>query len=438
MTQHGAAGILHTTPHPYNVADIRAEFPALARTKGGRPTVYFDNPAGTQVPRTVIDRMGQAMAHTNANLGGLFDVSIEAEGAVLAAHAAAAEFVNARSPEEVFFGQNMTTLTFAMSRSIGHTLQPGDEIVLSCMDHDANVAPWLMMAEERGVTVRWLEFSPETFEFDLDDLRDVVGPSTRLVAVCYASNITGTINDVAAIARIAHEVGAWCYVDAVQFALHGLIDVQAIDCDFLVCSGYKFYGPHYGLFYGRRELLEQLPAYKVRPASDDLPWKFVTGTTNREQLAGMHAAIDYIKSVGDRFGNAGPAADGRARLAAGLTAMKQHENTLTSRLIGGILSVPGTRILGISDPAALDRRVSTVSFVMDGLPSLEIERFMAARGYQVWSGHNYAIELVGHLGLLETGGGVRVGPVHYNTVEEVDGFVEALRTLATKSESASF
>ncbi len=416
-------------PLPYNVADVRAAFPALARTRNGRAVVFFDNPAGTQVPRMVIDRMGQAMAHANANLGGLFDGSIEAEAAVRAAHAAAAEFVHARTPEEIFFGQNMTTLTFAMSRSIGRTLQPGDEIVLSRMDHDANVAPWLMMAEERGVVVRWLDFSPANFEFDLDDLRRVVGPRTRLVAVCYASNITGTINNVAGIARIAHEAGAWCYVDAVQFALHGLIDVQAIDCDFLVCSGYKFYGPHYGLFYGRRELLERLPAYKVRPASDELPWKFVTGTTNREQLAGMHAAMDYIKSVGDRFGDAGPEADGRARLKAGLGAMKQHEDALTHRLIEGILSVDGTRILGISDTAALARRVSTVSFVLEGVASVAIERFMAERGVQVWSGHNYAVELVGRLGLLESGGGVRVGPVHYNTVDEVDSFVESLREL---------
>jgi cysteine desulfurase family protein (TIGR01976 family) len=407
------------------VADVRGAFPALARA-----AVYFDNPAGTQVPQMVIDRMGKAMAHANANLGGLFEVSIEAEAAVMAAHEAAAEFVNARSVEEVFFGQNMTTLTFAMSRSIGRMLQPGDEIVLSRMDHDANVAPWLMMAEERGVVVRWFDFSPETFEFDLDDLRRVVGPRTRLVAVCYASNITGTINDVAGIARIAHEVGAWCYVDAVQFALHGLIDVRAIDCDFLVCSGYKFYGPHYGLCYGRRELLERLPAYKVRPAADELPWKFVTGTTNREQLAGMHAAIDYIKSVGERFGDAGPGADGRALLAAGLGAMQRHEHALTWRLIEGILSVKGTRILGISDKAAAARRVSTVSFVLDGVASVDIERFMAARGFQVWSGHNYAIELVGRLGLLESGGGVRVGPVHYNTVDEVDRFVAALLIVA--------
>ena len=430
MTAPDAGGILRSAPLPYDLAHIRAEFPALARTKNGRPTVYFDNPAGTQVPQMVIDRMGHAMAHNNANLGGLFDVSIAAEEAVMAAHVAAAEFVNARGPEEVFFGQNMTTLTFAMSRSIGQMLQPGDEIVLSRMDHDANVAPWLMMAAERGVTVRWFDFSPETFEFDPDDLRSSVSPRTRVVAVCYASNITGTINDIARIARIAHEVGAWCYVDAVQFALHGLIDVQAIECDFLVCSGYKFYGPHYGLFYGRRALLERLPAYKVRPASDELPWKFVTGTTNREQLAGMHAAMDYIKSVGDRFGNAGPDGNGRARLAAGLGAMKQHEDALTRQLIEGILSVHGTRILGISDPASLKRRVSTVSFTLDGVASVEIERFMAERGYQVWSGHNYAIELVGRLGLLESGGGVRVGPVHYNTHEEVESFIVSLQQLA--------
>ena len=417
-------------PKPYDVAEIRAAFPALARLKNNRPVTYFDNPAGTQMPQMVIDRMVHAMSHANANLGGLFDVSIEAEAAALAAHAAAAEFVNARSPDEVFFGQNMTTLTFAMSRSIGRTLQPGDEIVLSRMDHDANISPWLMLAEERGAVIKWFDFSPETFEFDLNDLRSVVGPRTRLVAVGYASNVTGTVNDIAGITKIAHEVGAWCYVDAVQFALHGLIDVQALDCDFLVCSAYKFYGPHYGLFYGKRELLESLTAYKVRPAADDLPWKFVTGTTNREELAGVHGAIDYIRSVGDRFGNAAAGADPRARLAAGLAVMKRHEDALALRLIDGILGVRGARILGISDPAAIARRVSTVSFVLHGTPSVDIERFMAGRGYQVWSGHNYGIEPVGHLGLLQSGGGLRVGPVHYNSPEEVDGFIEALHECA--------
>jgi cysteine desulfurase family protein (TIGR01976 family) len=417
----------------YDVEAVRARFPALARTKNGKPIAYFDNPAGTQVSQLVVDRMVHAMLHANANIGGLFDVSVEAEEAALAAHAAAAEFLNAREIEEVFFGQNMTSLTFAMSRSIGRLLKAGDEIVLSRMDHDANISPWLMMAEERGVVVKWLDFSPESFEFDLDALRSIVGPRTRLVAVCYASNITGTINDVAAIARIAHEVGAWCYVDAVQFAAHGLIDVQAIDCDFLVCSGYKFYGPHYGLFYGKRALLEELTAYKVRPASDELPWKFVTGTTNREELAGIHGAIDYIKWVGERFGDGGANAGGRAVLEAGLAAMKRHDDMLAARLIDGISSVRGTRILGISDAAAMARRVSTVSFVMDGVASVDIERFMAGRGFQVWSGHNYAIELVGRLGLLESGGGVRVGPVHYNTAGEVDGFVAALAEMADRA-----
>lgn len=418
---------------PYDVEQVRAAFPGLRRMHDGRPAAHLDNPAGTQVPQMVIDRMGHAMAHGNANLGGSFELSVAAEAAVLAAHAAAAEFVNAGDPAEVFFGQNMTTLTFAMSRSIGRTLQHGDEIVLSRMDHDANVAPWLMVAEERGAVVKWLDFSPETFEFDMDDLRRLVGKRTRVVAVCYASNITGTINDVTEITRIAHEAGAWSYIDAVQFAPHGLIDVQAIGCDFLVCSGYKFYGPHYGLFYGRRAVLESLTAYKVRPAANALPWKFVTGTTNREALAGMHAAIDYIRSVGDRFGNGGPELDGRVRLAAGLSAMRGHDGMLASRLIEGIRGVRGTRILGISDPAAMARRVSTVSFTLDGASSAKIERFMAARGYQVWSGHNYGIEPVRRLGLLESGGGVRVGPVHYNTVAEIDGFVGALDEYARGS-----
>lgn len=410
----------------YDVERVRTAFPALTRETDGRPVVFLDNPAGTQVSGLVLDRMRDAMVNRNANLGGSFQSSIAAGTLVDEAHAAVAEFVNARDPAEVFFGQNMTTLTFAMSRSIGRMMVPGDEIVLSRMDHDANVSPWLMVAEERGAVVKWLDFSPQTFEFDLDDLRAVVTPRTKIVAVCYASNITGTINDVAGISRIAHEAGAWSYIDAVQFAPHGLIDVQAIDCDFLVCSAYKFYGPHYGLFWGRREILEALTPYKVRPARDQLPFRFVTGTINREQLAGVHGAIEYIRSVGDQFGGLNNAGSGRTCLAAGLSAMKRHDDMLAQRLIDGILTVPGTRILGISDPAAIERRVSTVSFMLKGTPSIEIERFMAARNIQVWSGHNYGIEPVQRLGLLDHGGGVRVGPVHYNTVAEIDCVVTAL------------
>lgn len=404
----------------YDVQEVRRQFPGLARQRGGSPAAFLDNPAGTQVPLSVVDRMAAAMLHTNSNLGGYFDTSLEAGELVANAHRAAATLVNAAETGEVFFGQNMTTLTFAMSRSIGSLLREGDEIVLSRMDHDANVAPWLMLAEDEGLVVRWLDFSPDTFEFDLADLKALMTERTRLVAVCYASNVTGTINDIAGISKIAHEAGAFVYVDAVQYAPHGLIDVQALGCDFLVCSAYKFFGPHYGIFWGRREVLDRLRAYKVRAASNDLPWRFTTGTTNREALAGVHAAIDYIAGL-SRFDAAVPASAGlREKLGSGFRVMKQYDDMLTLRLIDGLKPFNRVRILGITDPNAIARRVSTVSFFIEEASSAEVVKSMAADGIQVWSGHNYGLEPNRQLGILDRGGGIRVGPVHYNTAAEID------------------
>lgn len=410
----------------YDVHEVRQHFPGLARERGGSPVAFLDNPAGTQVPRSVVDRMADAMLHTNGNLGGYFDTSVEAGELVAEAHRAAATLVNAAEAGEVFFGQNMTTLTFAMSRSIGSLLEEGDEIILTRMDHDANVAPWLMLAEDRGLVVRWLDFSPETFEFDLADLRALMSARTRLVAVCYASNVTGTINDIAGISAIAREAGALVYVDAVQYAPHGLIDVQTLGCDFLVCSAYKFFGPHYGIFWGRREVLDRLHAYKVRAASNDLPWRFTTGTTNREALAGVHAAIDYMADL-SRFDPAVPASAGlREKLASGFRVTKQHDDVLTQRLIDGLRPFNRVRILGITDPVAIGRRVSTVSFFIEEAPSDEVVKAMAADGIQVWSGHNYGLEPNRRLGILDRGSGIRVGPVHYNTPEEIDRVVRAV------------
>lgn len=411
----------------YDVTQVRANFPALQREQDGRPIVFFDNPAGTQVPRCVVERMNAAMFERNANLGGAFGTSIAAQQLVDDAHRAGELFVNAQEPGEVFFGQSMTALTFAMSRMITAEFAPGDEIILTRMDHDANIAPWLMAAEDRGLTVRWLDFSEETFEFDLNDLEQIVSGRTRLIAFNYASNVTGTINDVAGAARIARECGAQLFVDAVQFAPHGLIDVAALGCDYLVCSAYKFFGPHYAMCWGARERLEALRAYKVRAVSDALPGRFTTGTTNREELAGVHAAIEYIAQLGDSFGE--PAgSDLRSRLRAGYSAMKAYEDGLTGRLIDGLLGIAKVRILGITDPASFTRRVSTVSFVAEGVPASQIARELAGSGIQVWDGHNYALEIYRKLHLLESGG-VRIGPVHYNTVEEVDRTLQWLEQL---------
>ncbi len=409
----------------YDIDRIRTSFPALQRDLNGQPIVFFDNPAGTQVPRSVVERMNQAMFYKNANLGGSFATSMAAQQLVEEAHRAGELFVNAPHSGEVFFGQSMTTLTFGMSRTICADFEPGDEIILTRMDHDANVAPWLMAAEDRGLVVRWLDFSEESFEFDLNDLRRLVSGRTRLIAFSYASNVTGTINDVAGAAQIARDCGAQLFVDAVQYAPHGLIDVAALGCDYLVCSAYKFFGPHYGMLWGRRDRLQALRAYKVRAVSDELPGRFTTGTTNREQLAGVHAAIDYLVELGSSYGRpAGP--DLRSRLAAGYEAMKDYEDKLTQRLIEGLLTMRGVRVLGITDPANFSRRVSTVSFVADGISAPEIATALSREGIQVWDGHNYALEIYRKLGLLEAGGGVRIGPVHYNTAEEVDRALERL------------
>lgn len=421
----------------YDVEAIRAEFPGLERRENSEPVVFFDNPAGTQIARRAIARMVEAMTSANANLGGAFGTSIEAGARVRAAHEAAADFVNATSPEEIFFGQSMTALTFALSRALGREFAPGDEIVLTRMDHDGNVTPWQMMAEERGLNVRWLDFSPETFEYDLASLHRALGPRTRLVAVNHASNVTGTLNDVAAITRAAKAAGALVYVDAVQSAPHVPIDVQALGCDFLVCSAYKFYGPHYAIAWGRRELLERLTAYKVRAASSALPFKFVNGTTNREALAGILGAIEHFEWVGRAHGDAGPSATRRAAIVAGASAMRVYDRGLARRLIVGLQRIPGLCVLGLTREEDLERRVPTVSFDLDGHDPAAVARFMAARGINLWSGHNYGVEPVTRLGLLAKGGVVRVGPTHYNTAAEIDRFLDTLdQYLASNSKSA--
>ncbi|MGJ3646985.1 cysteine desulfurase-like protein [Sphingomonas sp. GlSt437] len=416
----------------YDIDAVRANFPALSRKIDGKSIAFLDNPAGTQVPRAVVERMTDAMFNKNANLGGSFSTSLAAEQLVADAHRAAELFLGAPNAGEVFLGQSMTTLTFAMSRTICADFAPGDEIILTRMDHDANVAPWLMAAEDRGLTVHWLDFSEDSFEFDLGDLRALITERTRLIAFNYASNVTGTINDVAGAARIARECGAQLYVDAVQFAPHGLVDVAALGCDYLVCSAYKFFGPHYAVLWGRRERLQALRAYKVRAVGDALPGRFTTGTTNREELAGVHAAIDYLAQLGDDYGT--PAAtDLRSRLAAGYRAMKDYEDGLTRRLIDGLQSLKGVRVLGITDPANFSRRVSTVSFTTQNIAAAEIASALAREGIQVWDGHNYALEIYRKLGLLDTGGGVRIGPVHYNTIAEVDRTLERLDQLIRTS-----
>lgn len=413
-----------------DLARIRAQFPSLAEADNGQPRLYFDNPAGTQVPQSVADRMADCLLHKSANIGGYFRTSQLADEVAAEARAAMADFVNAPSPDEIIFGQNMTSITFHVSRSIGRHLQPGDEIILSRMEHDANVEPWKLLARDHGLEVRWLPFDVDSFEFDLAKLDGLLTSKTKLICVGGASNLTGTINDVEAICSRAREAGAWSYIDAVQSAPHVATDVRKIGCDFFVCSAYKFFGPHQGILWGRREVLESLEPYKVRPAPSELPWCFESGTQSHEGMAGTAATVDYFAWIGETMSAAGNAADGRRqRLTAGLDLLFDYEQALAQRLVGGLQEIRGVTVQGISDPEAMHRRVPTVAFTHDRIAPATIARSLAERNIFVWSGHNYAVEVARSLGILDAGGAVRIGAVHYNTADEIDSVLNALEDI---------
>lgn len=416
----------------FPIAAIRDQFPALALTDDGRSRVYFDNPAGTQVPQRVIDRVTETLVQANANLGGPFRTSNAADAVLDAARSAMADMLHAGSPDEIVFGNNMTSLTLHLSRALAERFGPGDEIVLSRMDHDANVMPWVLMARDRGMTVRWMEFDVEAYAFAEDALDRVLSERTKLVAVGYASNCTGTINDVTALSAKAHAAGALIFVDAVQLAPHRPIDVQAIGCDFLVCSAYKFFGPHVGVLWGRSSLLEDIVPYKVRPAGDAAPDKFETGTQNHEGIAGVLGAVEYFKAIGAEMVpeevTAGHADKGRetALVHGALDWLARYEDGLTKQLIDGLADLPAVTVRGITGANALHRRVPTVSITVDGHKPSDLAASLAAENIFVWAGHNYAIEPIACLGLQESGGVLRIGLAHYNTAQEVDRLLAAL------------
>jgi cysteine desulfurase family protein (TIGR01976 family) len=406
---------------------IRAQFPSLAETDDGRPRVYLDNPAGTQVPQIVADRMADCLLHRSANIGGYFRTSELAGAVAEEARQAMVDFLNAPSPDEIIFGQNMTSLTLHLARSIGPQFEPGDEIILSRMDHDANVEPWRLMARDCGLEVRYLSFDTTTFEFDLAELDALLNDRTRLVCVGGASNLTGTINDIKTICAKAREAGAWSFIDAVQSAPHIVSDVQDFGCDFFVSSAYKFFGPHQGILWGRREVLEQLQPYKVRPAPDTLPWCFETGTQSHESMAGTAAAVDYFAWIGTEM--AGSKGTRRDAICSALGLLFDYERELADKLVHGLTRIDGVRVLGITDEAAMSRRVPTVSFVHDRHAPSQIAKALADRNIFAWSGHNYALELARVLDIEKSGGGVRIGPVHYNTPTELDVLLSALEEI---------
>jgi cysteine desulfurase family protein (TIGR01976 family) len=375
-----------------------------------------------------MDAVQSYFLNSNANTCGAFATSRSNDAIIASARAAMADFVNC-DKDEIVFGQNMTTITFALSRAIGRELNSGDEIVVTTLDHDANVAPWRALAE-RGVVIRQVDIRESDCTLDLEDLKRKITAKTKLVAVGYASNAVGTINPVAEITKLAHAAGALMFVDAVHYAPHGPIDVRALDCDFLVCSPYKFFGPHMGTLYGKREHLLRFRPYKVRPAPDSLPDRWETGTQVQELIAGIGAAVDYLAELGMRCDPA--AKDRRSALLAAYCATRQHEMALLSRLVQGLLAIPGLRLFGISDPKQFHHRCSTVSLRLANYTPTEIASFLGERGIFTWDGNYYALNLTERLGVEVIGGLLRIGLVHYNTLEEVDRLLAALQDIAAR------
>ena len=417
----------------FDVEALRRRFPALAIEDGGRPVALFDGPGGTQVPDTVIAAVADYYRTSNANHDGPFLTSRRSDARVHEAHVAIADLLGAATPGEIKFGANMTSLTFHVSRSIAATMQPGDEIVVTILDHEGNVGPWKAVAADRGLVVRTVDVRPDDVTLDLDSLDAVLGPRTRLVAVGWASNAVGTINPVAEIVRRAHAVGAWTYLDAVHAAPHLPIDVRAVGTDFLACSTYKFFGPHAGVLYGRAEVLEALPAYKLRPATD----RFETGTGNFEGLAGVTAAVEYLADIGTAYGDAPPPAGRRERVVAGMTAIRRYEMGVFGRLIDGLEAIPGVTLYGITDRSRFDERTPTAAMRLDGIAPRAVAEALGDEGIAVWDGDFYATGLIERLGLLDRGGVVRIGLTHYNTAAEVDRLLEALGRIATGSRPAT-
>jgi cysteine desulfurase family protein (TIGR01976 family) len=422
--------VTSTLQTPEIIADldstwVRAQFPSLQQQVNGHPAIFFDGPAGTQVPQQVIDAITGYLLNSNANNCGAFATSKRTDETIAEARMAMADFLNCSS-KEITFGPNMTTLTFAFSRGIARDLKPGDEIVVTLLDHDANFAPWLAL-EELGVVVRKVDIHESDCTLNMDDLRSKINSRTRLVAVGYAANAVGTLNDVQEVVRLAHQAGALAFIDAVHYAPHGPIDVRALDCDFLACSTYKFFGPHIGVMYGKADLLKQFRPYKVRPQYDSLPDRWETGTQNHECLAGVTAAVDYLAALGRQVSPG--ISSRREALQAAYAAIQKHERTLLITLISGLLEIPGLKFYGIPDPARFDQRVPTVAIRIDGYTPLQLAQYLGEQGIFTWDGNYFAINLTERLGVEKSGGLLRIGLVHYNTAKEVQTLLQALKKL---------
>jgi len=407
---------------------VRCQFPSLSRTVDGHPAVFFDGPGGTQVPQGVIDAIVDYLKQNNANSGGAYATSRHTDAVIAGARSAMADLFGC-DPDEVVFGQNMTSLTFAISRSIGRDLGPGDEIVLTHLDHDANISPWRAL-EERGVTIRMVDIHEEDCTLDMDDMARKITNRTKLVAVGYASNAVGTINNVKKIIDLVHAQGALAYIDAVHYAPHGPIDVRALDCDFLVCSTYKFFGPHMGVLHGKREHLQRLQPYKVRALTNAVPFRWEWGTLNHECIAGITACVDYLASLGRHMDTS--ASTRRAAVLAAYEAIQRHERSLLERLVRGLLAIPGLKLYGIQDPQRFHQRCPTVAVRIEGQSPLALATKLGERGFFTWDGNYYAINLTERLGVEQDGGFLRIGLAHYNTAEEVERFLRALGEIVAR------
>lgn len=402
----------------FDVAALRARFPALAREVAGRPAVFADAPGGTQVPLDVIEAMGAYLANSNANQGGPFVTSAETDGIVDSARRAAADLLGSE-PNEIVFGPNMTTLVFALSRALVRELRPGDEVVVTRLDHDANIAPWLAAAEDSGATVRWVEITDDC-RLDMGSLDAVLSDRTRIVAFTLASNAVGTVTDAAEIVRRAHAVGAWAIVDAVHLAPHRLLDVKALGIDVLFCSPYKFFGPHLGVMHARREHLETWRPYKVRPATDSAPGRWETGTKNHESLAGLIACVDYIAGIDGGSGTR------RDRIVSSMESQNLHEQMLATRFLDGLRGIETMTLYGID---SAEGRTPTFAVRAEGVEPRMMAEVLGERGVFVWDGNYYALAVMEALGLQEQGGAVRIGFCHYHAEQEVDYVLDCLKEL---------
>jgi len=405
-------------PGSFPIEWVRGQFPALRRSIGNQPVIHLDGPGGTQVPEQVITAIADYLRTSNSNLGGRFVTSAQTGELVLRTRIALAEFIHAREPQEIVFGQNMTSLTFALSRSLARTWPVDSEIIVTSLDHDANIAPWRLAAAERGVTVKTWEVRKQTCSLDLKDLQPLLNKRTALIAVTLASNASGSHVDVRGVAELAKSVQAKVFVDAVHFAPHGRIDVQSLDCDFLVCSAYKFFGPHIGVLWGRKELLSHLESFKVRPAANQPPGKWETGTQSFENIAGTLGALGYMRDLA--------AAVNQTSLADAMELIRNYEYTLSRHFLAGVARIPRITLYGIADPLKAMLRTPTFALRVEGVRPDLLAQNLGDNGIFVWSGDFYAVDLISRLGLDESGGVVRVGFVHYNTAREVDRVLDAL------------